>query len=224
MHTSLESLTSCDTSVTRKNQKGFTLIEVLLTVMIISILSVAGFSSIIQIQKGAKVREIRGRVMNIINLARSYALNGKTQESCSFLEKDDNGILAPAKDSQGSLIPGVPEHYDIRISSSVIRVLAKGAGCGPDTSAADAKKFPGLQDDRHLYTIDDPRYEFQINGQSIANTTPELQYFTPLGNFATSGIVANPSAPSTITIDIYDKNAKAVPQKITLYATIGIPE
>lgn len=74
-------------NLTRK-QTGFTLIEILLIVIIMSILTTSAYGGILNLQRTSRVNSIIRQFSSYLEIARSYAINGKlVNEGCESGQK-----------------------------------------------------------------------------------------------------------------------------------------
>lgn len=209
---------------------GFTLIEVLLTVTIMAIVSIAGASSIIDLQRTSRVNQTYSTYKNFLEIARTYAINGK---------KITSGNPSVTK---------VPNFFGVGIKTKDT-TCAKPAGqsVNPDNLILFAATFDAP---KSTYNVNDeltnditlldnlclsPKIAYEIKkGNLTANIllsqNVEMLYAAPFGNFYSP---AGTDSIERIDITICDKGSStgtscpATPtykKTFTLFSNVGVPE
>ena len=193
----------------RGMKSGFTLIEILVVVAIMSIIAVSGLSSIINLQRTARVNEAQSRFTIFLDLARSYAINGKLvkctggntdcmPKSYGAVIRKPNSNECPGSTQVAELFYLKPEALNFEYNTSNVVAM--------DSFCINPKNF--------------------IEPASIDNKP--FYYSPPFGTFTTESSQSktqaiiltfcdNPSAKTTCEGSIYKKN-------ITLYPNVGVPE
>lgn len=193
--------------------KGFTLIEVLLVILIIGTLAAAGFSGMIQFSQGANARLVKNRVINLINKARSRALNGSEADWSKCVE---GGMLQQNPPNPAAKI--VPEFYGIKFIANVIpsnqgqkikffarHKTYKGSDCvieSPDFLSGTQLKFKMTDENKN-----------PLSDETI------ITYDVPFGKFN----LENNSTANKIIFEIYN-NSDELLRSFKINANIGIPE
>jgi|GEM_PF-2951470 prepilin-type N-terminal cleavage/methylation domain-containing protein len=200
--------------------QAFTLLEVLVVIAIMSIVAISAFSSIINLQKTARVNETHQRFTNFLNLARSYALDGKLV----------SGVASGC--DTGSCLP---KYFGARIDQN-----SPDGSCDNQSSRAVIFYAPITllsYEKSKTVTLD----SFCINSR----VTPLIEtaglgtisdvaflYEPPLGAFSTSKNVGSASEIAISFCDLPQSSTNAssgcsqssYKKTITLYANAGIPE
>ncbi len=190
-------------------RQAFTLIEVLLVVTIMAILTVSGLRGLINVQRSARVNDMRDRFLSFLDLARSYSLNGK-QVNCT---------LAP---NAGTSC--VPKSFGVAIIDD-----ATCAGSGKkivqfffedDTEKNILAKNILDSYCRNPQTVITPTYPAGVTAPLIT----QFSYLTPFGTFNPG---YNSQGVNAIILEFCDGstcNNTALKKSITLYSNVGVPE
>lgn len=206
---------------------GFTLIEVLLTVTIMAIVSIAGASSIIDLQRTSRVNQTYSTYKNFLEIARTYAINGKKITSGNpSVTKVPNffGVGIKTKDTTCTKPAGQLVNPDNLI-------LFAATFDAPDSTYnlnTDAAKTTTLD---NLCINPKVAYEIKIkNSVQLNPPGPEMVYAAPFGNFSSP---ATAGSIERIDITICDKgnstgtSCPATPtykKTFTLFSNVGVPE
>lgn len=199
-------------------KKGFTLIEVLLVILIIGTLAAAGFSGMIQFSQGANARLVKNRVMNLINKARSRALNGSETDWAKCVEnaigqEENPDADAATKDAATKI---VPEFYGIKFivnstqpdQSQKIKFFAKDKKYSVSDCIIESPDFlSGTQ----------LKYKIKLDNNP-ANDETIITYDVPFGKFNLENSTAN-----KIIFEIYNNNDQPL-RSFKINANVGIPE
>ena len=188
---------------------GFTLLEVILVVTIISIVSISGFSAIVNLQRTARINGMYDKFLSFLDIARSYSINGKLVS-----------IGCPPDSS-----PCIPKNFGAEIRSTT-----KNDSCsGSDYIAT-------LFYEESLALKKQPMDSFCIHPQTaissapVNNTPLSFSYAPPFGLFTSSALLPNSYTPVALAFcdktDLSNKvcNPSSYLKKITLYAHVGVPE
>ena len=191
-------------------RQAFTLIEVLLVVTIMAILTVSGLRGLINVQRSARVNDMRDRFLSFLDIARSYSLNGK-QVNCT---------LAP---NAGTLC--VPKSFGVAIIDD-----ATCAGSGKkivqfffedDTEKNILAKNILDSYCRNPQTVITPTYPAGVTAPLIT----QFSYLTPFGTFNPG---YNSQGVNAIILEFCDGSVcdtkTALKKSITLYSNVGVPE
>ena len=192
-------------------RRGFTLVEVLLVVLIITILSVAGFGGIIRLQQNAEANEIQSEIIDMINLSRSYALNGKQLKKCG--------------ETDGAVV--LPRAFGVKIDASSKKLYLFADQKDPQNEFDECeilKVYPSsdLSFSQHL-TIED-----SLNGLTWESAM--LLYAPPFADFSFLTDTTNLDLSHQITVNIFQNadvqnNEDSLPLKQLTFSTrLGIPQ
>ena len=141
------------------NKKGFTLVEVLTTIVIITLITLIVIPSIIAINNSVKKRMLKNKEDVIVASAELYAtnnpdiFNGQTEVKVTVRELISRGFLNPdAKNNEGNCIndnkgclinpvdkSSMNDEYVIIIKQAVgVKVVYKGESCSDNQNASDS--------------------------------------------------------------------------------------
>lgn len=193
-------------------RKGFTLIEVLLVILIIGTLAAAGFSGMIQFSQGANARLVKNRVINLINKARSRALNG-SETDWSKCVKNAKGQQNPP-DSATKI---VPEFYGIKFivnstqsdQNQKIKFFARHKKYSTDCVIEAPDFLTGTQ----------LKFEMTDENKNPLSNETIITYDVPFGKFNLENSTAN-----KIIFEIYNNNDQLLSHSFKILKSVGIPE
>lgn len=195
--------------------QAFTLLEVLVVIAIMSIVAVSGFSSIINLQRTARVNQSQQQFKNFLILARSYAIGGKT--------------VSGPKSGCGTASCN-PKYFGVRIDAST-----SDENCQPSSSKAVMFYVPitlPSYSENKIVELDsfclEPQVAHVVETAQGKISNMAFLYESPLGTFSTS---KSAGTNSEITLSFCDNSGSnsgcdknSYTKTITLFPNIGIPE
>lgn len=198
--------------VSKHTSSGFTLIEILLVVTIMSILAVSGLRGMVNIQRSGRVNEMHDRFVAFLDIARSYALNGRLVK-----------CIGSNKNADGQCIPKL---FGVAVVDDTVNCPSKKK-IVQFFSESNPPKNPDATTPANI--LDSYCLNPQISLELSDPKPTQFFYTTPFGEFSYPNININTTKSITLNFcdgssatNACDKNALA--KSITLYSNVGVPE
>lgn len=205
--------------------KGFTLIGILITLVIVGILAVAGISSITNMNRSAQLDASYRQIIAMINQAKGYAVNGFPVIDYTDSDHDDavnDKVVANAYGVYFKTTEDDTEEDKVFIFADYDKNSTKGyysIATSEDPNIPDAAS-PITGADLVLF-----KYELPVNFKVISDNANTLMYYPPLGNFKSMKITSeNIAYPITISICYKDCAEGNLKKEIKIYKGAGLPE
>jgi prepilin-type N-terminal cleavage/methylation domain-containing protein len=115
-----------------RDRSGFTLFELLTTIVIVGIVLGMAYPKIMQMSQGISLRSARGALITALNVSKSSAIvSGK----CSYLRLASNSVTVFTTACQGGTQIEVVSSRNFGVDYGVTTTLARGAGAAATTDS-----------------------------------------------------------------------------------------